>query len=130
MPAQSVLIGTARTHFLRMLRATCSVKQAAQSVGIARSTAYLARDQDPEFAQAWDDHLNEGLDLLEAEVMRRAFEGYWKPVYAGRDLAGMVWGYSDRLAMFMLRALRPEKYATVYEIKITAPHQVIIHGDA
>jgi hypothetical protein len=60
--------------------------------GVSRATAYRFRGHDRAFAEAWDDAIEEAVDMLELEAHRRAIEG------------------SDRLLMFVLRALRPEKY--------------------
>jgi len=50
------------------------------------------RKEDPDFRQAWDQAIEDGIDLLVAEIMLRARHS------------------SDLLAMFLLKALRPEKY--------------------
>jgi hypothetical protein len=59
---------------------------------VARRTVYNARDTDPEFAEAWDDALNQSVDVLEHEVYQRAIEG------------------DAQLAMFILKAHRPSVY--------------------
>jgi hypothetical protein len=68
------------------------VVEACKRCGISRSTAYRARQADEDFALAWADVEERTTEELEAVVMRRAIEG------------------SDTLAMFLLKARRPEKY--------------------
>ena len=77
----------------RMLEALArgmSPARAGRTAGVGRSTVYLWRREDPEFAQKWDDAVADGIDLLEDEARRRALEG------------------SDKLLMFLLERRRPE----------------------
>ena len=99
-----------RAKFIAALRETCNVTKAAESVAMSRQGVYQARDNDAEFAKAWQGALEEAVDLLEAEAQRRAFSGVDKPVtYQGR-ITATYREYSDTLAFFLLRAHRPEKY--------------------
>jgi hypothetical protein len=78
---------------LEALSSGLSPARAAKAAGVGRSTAYLWRQQDPEFARKWDEAVAVGIDLLEDEARRRAFEG------------------SDKLLMFLLERRRPEVWA-------------------
>lgn len=49
-------------------------------------------------------------DRMEAEVMRRAFDGIEEPVYQGGRMVGTVRKFSDLLAIFALKAAMPHKY--------------------
>jgi hypothetical protein len=52
----------------------------------------------------------EAIGGLEDEAVRRAYEGWLKPVfYQGRQ-CGAVRRYSDKLLMFLLKGWRPERY--------------------
>jgi hypothetical protein len=53
---------------------------AAQNVGIARSTAFTWKREDPDFAAAWAEAVEAGVDLLEQEALRRARDGVDRPV--------------------------------------------------
>lgn len=119
-----------REEFFQALRDTCNVTIAARAGGVSRMRVYQIRAADPDFAQQWDDALQEGIDMLEREAHRRAFGGTDKPLtYQGqftylrdpetgnvlRDAEGnpriaTVKEHSDVLAMFLLKAHRPEKY--------------------
>lgn len=87
-----------RDAFLQALREVPVVARACEAVGIERSTAYRAREADKDFAQAWDDAMEHGVDRAEAEAFRRAVTGFEEPVvYQGqltpvwaRDERGMV----------------------------------------
>jgi hypothetical protein len=66
--------------FLSALRDYPVIRHACDAVGVNRSTAWRARQADPEFATAWDDALEEGIDRAEQEAFRRAVVGYEEPV--------------------------------------------------
>jgi hypothetical protein len=86
-----------KTNFLKQLAKGKSPGAAAQVVKIARCTAYKWKSEDAEFASAWIDAVETGLDLLETRVMER----------------GLADSASD--AQFMLRARRPEVYGRTNE---------------
>ena len=50
------------------------------------------------------------VEVWEAEVKRRAYEGVEEPVYQKGQLVGFIRKYSDLLAIFHLKGARPEKY--------------------
>lgn len=81
-----------RLAFLTALAAGQSVTAAAEAAGIDRKTAYRWRDAEPDFADAWEDALEDGTDRLEDEALRRAYNG------------------SDTMVIFLLKARRPKKY--------------------
>lgn len=66
--------------FLAALRRVPVVGIACGAAGIGRTTAYRKRREDAEFAQAWDDALEDGVDKAEAEAFRRGAEGFNEPV--------------------------------------------------
>ena len=75
---------------LEALELGMSPTSAAKAAGVGRSTAYLWRQEDPEFAAKWDEAVAMGIDRLESEARRRALKG------------------SDKLLMFLLERRRPE----------------------
>jgi hypothetical protein len=79
--------------FLDALAHCGQVTQAARAVGISPKTAYRWRQAYPALAPRWAAALEMGLDALEDEAIRRAFEG------------------SDRLLMYVLNRRRPEVYS-------------------
>ena len=96
--------------FLDALRRTGIVKHAVEAAGIARRTAYDARDRDEAFAKAWDDIVEDATEEMEREAVRRAAEGTVKPVFQHGRKVGEIREYSDTLLMFLLKARRPEVY--------------------
>ncbi len=99
-----------RAHFLEILRQTANVSRAARDAGIPSSTLYGQRVRLAGFARAWDLAMAEALDTLEEVLIARARDGVEKPVFYGGEVKGSVRVYSDQLAMFLLRARRPEIY--------------------
>ena len=65
-----------------------NVRLASQSVGVGRRLVYDHREKYPDFAQAWDDAIEDGIDTLEAIAYKRAMES------------------SDTLMIFLLKAKR------------------------
>ncbi len=96
--------------FIEALRATGNVTRAAQYAGRSRNQAYYVRRQSADFAAQWDEALEEGTDLLDAEARRRAVTGIDKPVYYKGKVVGSITKYSDKLLMFLLKAHRPQKF--------------------
>jgi len=82
-----------RPKFLEALRNSANVRASCQAAGIARVTAYHHRALYPNFAEEWDEALEEACDALEAVARDRAIRGR-----------------SDFLLYKLLQAHRPEKY--------------------
>jgi hypothetical protein len=121
-----------RPAFLAALRENGVVRDACEAAGIGRSTAYDARDADPEFRAGWEAALQEAADLLVREAVRRARVGVREPVIHQGRLCGVwvdadgrvvaegtvgatmipltVTRYSDTLLIFLLKGARPEQY--------------------
>lgn len=83
---------------------------------MARSALYDWRNDDDDFRRAWDEVVEASTEALEQEVYRRAHDGCEKPVFYQGQQCGSILEYSDTLAMFILKARRPEKYRERTEI--------------
>lgn len=103
--------------FIAALENRGIVQDAAKAARINRTTAYSERNKNPEFAERWQAALEKAADTMEGEAFRRAVKGVRKPVYQGGKLVGHVQEYSDVLLIFMLKAIRPEKYRERFEHK-------------
>jgi hypothetical protein len=86
------------------------VTRSCKIAEVGRTTAYLWRNSDNDFAKAWDAALERGTDALEDEAVRRGHEGTEKPVYQGGKLVGTVREYSDTMLTIMLKARRPDRF--------------------
>lgn len=106
---QAAPCGTIRQRFLLMLSKTGNTSKACKTSGLTRRQVATLREDDVGFGQAYDDAMNEAVDLLEAEAWRRALKGTTQPVpKAGQPV--MTRRYSDPLLMMLLRGCRPEKF--------------------
>ncbi len=95
---------------LAMLSNGATYAAAAAAIGAHRRTIMKWSENDEEFAQRWSDAVEEGIDRLEQEAIRRARDGVKRPCLlhgAGRRL---VQEYSDSLLKFLLEAKRPAVY--------------------
>jgi hypothetical protein len=86
--------------FLEVLRNSGNVRAACTSVERSRRAVYRARDEDSEFADLWEEALEEAMDVLAAEAWNRARNG------------------SDQLLMFLMKAHRPSVYADPSPVQI------------
>jgi hypothetical protein len=108
-----------------MLRTHGNVSEACAAAQIGRQSAYDWRNDDADFAAAWDEALDEAADTMEREAWRRAVEGTEKPVFGslgrgeGTGEVGRIREYSDTLLIFMLKAARPEKFRERTETRHT-----------
>jgi hypothetical protein len=109
-PSAATATADPRAELLDGLREHANVSRAARAAGMTRAAALALRAGDAGFAALWDDAVAEAVDGFVAEVHRRAFEGYEKPVFYQGEEVATVREYSDTLAMFLLRAHRPETF--------------------
>ena len=104
--------------FLTALRTTGSLRAAARLASPGsrssegpHSTFRMAMQRDPEFAAAAQAALDDAIGHLEAEAMRRAVNGYQRPIYQKGELVGHETVYSDNMLLTLLRARVPDVYS-------------------
>ena len=89
--------------FLAMIRETGQINESARLTGMNKRTHYDWLESVPgypeEFQKAW----KIGIEGLESEVIRRAKDGWDKPIYQQGALVGNERLYSDRLAEVVLK---------------------------
>ena len=95
---------------LAMLANGATYGAAAAAIGAHRRTIMKWSDNDEEFAQRWNDAVEEGIDRLEQEAIRRARDGVKRPVFYMGQVVGNIQEYSDSLLKFLLEAKRPAVY--------------------
>lgn len=103
--------------FFAALAETANVSRACRAIEVSRQCAYDRREAEPGFGRRWDAALRLGVEALEDEATRRGFEGVDKPVYQGGERVGTIREYSDTLAIFLLKAHKPEKYRERYDVE-------------
>jgi hypothetical protein len=104
---------TRQTNFLNSLKAGWSVSKAVDDAKLSRSIVYLWREQDPQFAAAWDEALEIGVDAFEDVASTRA-KGIKYDVVdekTGKVIGSRFEHSSERLLELMLKAKRPQVYA-------------------
>lgn len=109
--SRAILAKKKRRVFLDVLARTGRVAEASRAVGFTdTSTLQAFRRGDEEFAEDWDNALQSAAHVLEEEIWRRAHDGILEPIYYKGKVAGYKSVYSDTLAMFILRGLKPGTY--------------------
>lgn len=139
-PAEGLKVDQARTEsaerewsrpwmavFLRGLRAMPNVAAAARLASVNYTYVYQIRSEEPDFAAAWDEALEQSYDLLESYAHRMSTEGLEvtetrRTVTRALDGNGalVVVGeqeqtvtnrmVSPHMAQFLLRAYRPKRF--------------------
>jgi hypothetical protein len=97
-------------HFFELLSQGVPVIDACNRALITRATVYRRRNADPAFARLWDEALQIAGDLLEEEADRRGRHGWEENVWHKGCVVGTRRCFSDRMLMFRLKALKPERY--------------------
>jgi hypothetical protein len=64
-----------KKRFIDAITAQGTVYHAAQAAGISRWTAYRWRQDDPEFADQWDEALENAVDQVESTIYQQAVGG-------------------------------------------------------
>lgn len=96
-------LGERKLNFVRRLAETGNVTEAAKAAEVARSTPFQWRNEDSDFAVAWDEAQESAADAVELEARRRAVDGYEEPVFYQGEVCGHVRRFSDRLIDTTLR---------------------------
>ncbi|HEX8062944.1 MAG TPA: hypothetical protein VF535_06985 [Allosphingosinicella sp.] len=100
-------------RFIEVLADTGLVSAAARAVGMSRESAYRLRRSahGAAFARAWDAARHHGGGVVEDIAFERALEGVEQNVYdENGEVVCTKRVYNDRLLMFLLRHLKPERY--------------------
>ena len=102
--------------FLRAYAETANITYAARAGECSRNAHYKWLKTDQAYQEIFQEAKQEAIELLEGEARRRAVQGVEEPVYYKGEVVGARQKYSDILLIFLLKALRPEKYRERYEI--------------
>lgn len=118
-----------KATYLKLLESHWTPGVALKAVGVHRSMLYIWRETDAAFLVA-EQQVKDGIaDALEAEAVKRAYKGVRKPVFQGGLLAGHVTEYSDQLLMFLLKAMRPDRFRERSEVQVTPIVKVVAGFD-
>jgi len=89
-----------------------SVTEAAKRAGIHFTSHYnwLKEEDNAAYLDAYNRTREIAGDLAEGEIYRRAFLGFNHPVIYEGKITTTYKDFSDNLAMFWLKGLKPERY--------------------
>lgn len=94
--------------YLGHLSQTGLVVMSAKAAGVSRQAIVKLRDRDPQFKEDEADAQAEFAERLEAEVIRRGFEGYEEPLHNKGVLTGdSVTKYDSALAILAIKKVNP-----------------------
>ena len=101
--------------FLAELRKHGLVNRAVLATSVSRNVLYQWRRDDPVFAQAWGEAIEEANEALEAEIFKRGVEGVDEDVFGrvGKDQDGKIGTirrYSDQLLLRLASARMPDRW--------------------
>jgi len=106
-----------RQLFLERLADSCSVLEAAHSVGMTRQTARRLYRRAPAFRAAWDAALQQSVAVLAETAFHRARFGTETEVYHDGQVVGHRRVHHDRLLIYLLRVRDPLNYAPIDEVE-------------
>jgi len=96
-------------RFLAAFQQCCRISEASKAVGLtAWAVEKWQRTDKYGFLKRMAMAEQEYVEKLEAEVDRRGIEGIDKPIYYKGERVDTIREYSDNLAMFRLKKLRPQ----------------------
>lgn len=105
--------------FIRTLRATGSVTDAARAAGVTRKTAYdlYNREDAGYFRNAWDESLRGPNIVLTSTAYDRALNGVEEAVWYKGRFCGWRVRHDNRLLMWLLRVRDPLSFAPLDELQ-------------
>ena len=106
------------SRFLKTFAKLGNVTMACEQTNVGRRTHYEWLT-DPEYAAAFEAAKDEATERLEFEARRRATVGVGNPVFHNGVEVGTTRRYSDTLLIFLLKALKPEKYRERFDHRLS-----------
>jgi hypothetical protein len=118
--------------FLKAFTVAATIAGASKAAKVGRNQHRQWMNTDKGYAAAFADAAEDAADALEAEAYRRALQGVRRPVMHGGKQCEVLnpetgkmellfeHQYSDILAIFLLKGLRPSKFAERSEQRILA----------
>jgi hypothetical protein len=116
--------------FIEALREFGHVGKACQAAMVSRQTAYVHRRAEPQFAKEWETAIDDAAFTLEDEAWRRARDGVDEPIVHQGMIIGTQKKYSDTLLIFLLKGIKPDKYADKLVVRIDPEQAALLrkHG--
>lgn len=118
-----------KRRVLKYLATNPNVSAASLKAGCNRRTVFKWRQEDPEFARAFDDAIDQALDKIEGALFERAVNGTMEYVVSGgrvmADSNGqplIIRKYSDTAAIAMLKARRRDVFGDKSSVEMSGPN--------
>jgi hypothetical protein len=102
------------------------IRSAARLSGVSRQSHYEWLRGDPLYREHFERAKAILADSAEEEVCRRAYKGYETPVIYRGQITAYYKSYSDALAMFMLKGLKPGMYKESAAVPVAGPTHINI----
>jgi hypothetical protein len=96
--------------FLAAFVETGGVVRASELSGVSWKAHYGWKRDDPRYLEEFERAIEVTADRAEAELYRRAVDGYNKPISYKGVIEDWYTEYSDTCLIFMLKGMRPAKY--------------------
>ena len=113
--------------FLAAFIVTRGVADAARLAAVSRRVHYKWINEDDRYRERFELARAMIADQFEAEIWRRAFLGVDTPLHWRGEITAWYKTYSDMLAVFAMRALKPEAYRrTDPDFDMTGPTAIEI----
>jgi hypothetical protein len=118
-----------KVKFLEHLAELGNVTDSAKLIGVSTVCLYQHKKDDPEFHAAWEAAADIGVENQIDECRRRAFEGIDEPIVYQGQITAIKKAYSDTLAMFLIKARRPEYRERMIDIPQEGKFSLTINTD-
>lgn len=122
----SELTNRRQRAFLAAYVRTAAIKKAARFIHASAKSHYRWLHGDPRYRECFQQARRVLADAAEEEVYRRAYAGYDTPILYQGEVKGYYKSYSDTLAMFMLKGLKPEVYRDSAGVPFEGPTSITI----
>ena len=106
----SQLQNARQSAFLKAYAKCGVISRAAVMAKMERRAHYTWMQDDPDYPELFREAHEQAVDVLETEAVRRAVDGYEKPVWHKGVQVGTERKYSDTLLIFLMKGNKPEKY--------------------
>ena len=96
-----------------------NITGAADAANICPKTHYNWLDSDPDYQAKFKEAFDRACAETEAEIRRRAIDGWDEPVWHKGEMVGTVRKYSDTLLIFRAKRLMPDLYRENHKVDLS-----------
>lgn len=114
-----------RKTFLQKLAETGLQVRACEEAGVNRRVVYSLRKEDKEFEHSYETAMQVYREILEAEIHRRAVEGWLEPVFYQGAAVGAVRKWDSNLLQFHAKRHIPE-YREKQQVELSLSGGVLL----